>query len=136
MKTKLCTKCETEKPIDAFNNTQRWCKPCIKHYDHLRHKSQAVKIRAQKKIRKQGLRQWIIKLKSTLKCNRCPETHYACLTFHHTDPNKKDIEISNAVKSGWGKERILIEIDKCEVLCANCHLKHHYSESSLEYSHL
>jgi hypothetical protein len=132
MKTRLCKKLNHEASIDQFNTNIKtgkvhpWCKSCVKDYDHKRHKNQATKIRAQKKSRRQEIRQWIIELKSTLKCNRCPESYFACLTFHHTDPTKKDIAISDAVKGGWSKKNILAEIAKCEVLCSNCHLKHHF----------
>jgi hypothetical protein len=35
--------------------------------------------------------------------------------------------IAQAVNQGWSKERILEEIKKCDVLCANCHFKEHYN---------
>ena len=62
--------------------------------------------------------------KKTLKCNRCPEDHIACLEFHHIDPNQKEVEIGVAA-SKWSVERLKTEIIKCEVLCANCHRKEH-----------
>lgn len=71
------------------------------------------------------IQQWMFELKQTLKCNRCPESHWACLDFHHTDPATKDIALSHVSQMGWGKEKIFAEIAKCEVLCANCHRKHH-----------
>ena len=80
--------------------------------------------------RKQQLLEWIQTFKTALKCLRCPENHPACLDFHHRNPNEKDISISNAVANGWSKLRILKEIDKCDVLCANCHRKHHFNALS------
>lgn len=78
--------------------------------------------------RKKELRQWLDSLKEDLKCNRCDENHISCLEFHHKNPKKKEIAISLAPNYGWSKERILKEIKKCEVLCANCHRKEHYGK--------
>lgn len=70
-------------------------------------------------------RERFLELKSTLKCNRCGENDIACLDFHHTDKDDKDFSISAVVKD-YSWDRILEEIEKCEVLCANCHRKEHF----------
>lgn len=87
---------------------------------------------AQRKIawqvrRREELRAWFLELKATKSCERCGETTVQCLQFHHRDPSQKDIEVSKATQS-WARERILAEIAKCTVLCANCHLKLHWEE--------
>lgn len=81
------------------------------------------------KKRKQDARDKLQELKRTLKCNRCPENHPACLEFHHTDPNEKSFTISSGLSSGMSISRLLEEAAKCEVLCSNCHRKHHYALS-------
>lgn len=48
-----------------------------------------------------------------------------CLQFHHTDPTEKEIEIGNLGSMGWGLARMQKEIDKCVIVCANCHFKIH-----------
>lgn len=73
---------------------------------------------------------WFSGLKDTLACRRCGENHPAVLQFHHSNPNAKEIMITDAVRSGWSRKRILAEASKCEVLCANCHAKHHAAERS------
>lgn len=45
------------------------------------------------------------------------------LEFHHKDPSQKDFGISS--KSAWGFERIKCELDKCALLCPNCHREVH-----------
>ncbi|MBC7797069.1 MAG: hypothetical protein H7Z37_09370 [Pyrinomonadaceae bacterium] len=70
-------------------------------------------------------RKWLIEFKKTLKCVRCQESHPATLTFHHRNDSEKSFEIGNALKLGVSLKRLLAEIDKCEVLCANCHAKEH-----------
>jgi len=77
--------------------------------------------------RKERIRDWFQEYKKTLSCVTCGEDHPACLVFHHKDPNEKEIDISKAWSGGWGIERILKEIDKCDALCANCHRKLHAS---------
>lgn len=48
--------------------------------------------------------------------------HSAALEFHHTDPNK-DNDVTKMTRSHSGK--IWDEIEKCVVLCANCHREAH-----------
>lgn len=70
---------------------------------------------------------WWNDFKSTLKCKNCGENHAACLEFHHRVPGEKELKISHYSKSGWfSRQKLLREIEKCDVLCANCHRKEHY----------
>jgi len=55
----------------------------------------------------------------------CDEEDPVCLLFHHTQGSDKLIEISNAVRCGWGEVRLQQELEKCVVLCMNCHAKVH-----------
>ncbi|MBV8762243.1 MAG: hypothetical protein JO257_33435 [Deltaproteobacteria bacterium] len=85
-------------------------------------------VRPHRERRRRELAAWFFELKSKLVCARCGEDHPACLVFHHTDPRAKEIEISEAMRRSYGRKRILAELAKCEVLCANCHTKHHAKE--------
>jgi hypothetical protein len=78
-----------------------------------------------KEAHRELIREKIREIKSVSKCMNCPENHPACLVFHHKDPSQKDGEIGMAVSKGWSMEKLLEEISKCEVLCANCHMKLH-----------
>jgi hypothetical protein len=59
-------------------------------------------------------------------CMQCGEKHPACLDFHHRNPEEKEGHIGEFRK--FGTKRLLAEIAKCDVLCANCHRKFHYDE--------
>lgn len=83
------------------------------------------KQRVYKNKRDLEIRDWFKDLKSSLKCNRCSEQDVCTLDFHHIDPAKKDRAVGQTFANGWSKERILKEIEKCEVLCSNCHRKEH-----------
>lgn len=73
------------------------------------------------------LRCWLWEFKKTLSCIRCGEDHPACLVFHHREGELKLFEISLGPSRGFATQRMLAEIAKCDVLCANCHAKHHFS---------
>lgn len=75
--------------------------------------------------RKKEIRDWFKSYKKTLSCSVCGENHPACLDFHHKDNDGRSNWLSLAASRGWSKKRILKEIDKCSVLCANCHRKLH-----------
>ena len=62
------------------------------------------------------------------KCQGCDEVHPAALQFHHRDPSQKQFAInaktlSSPNKIPWSTMRE--ELEKCDLLCANCHSKHH-----------
>ena len=74
-----------------------------------------------------GNQKWVDNYRAERGCSRCPEKDVACLEFHHRDPTQKDINVSAFVRR-WSIERLSVEIAKCDVLCANCHRKHHRDE--------
>jgi type I restriction-modification system DNA methylase subunit len=67
--------------------------------------------------------------KRTLKCQQCGENHQCCLAFHHRDPNEKEKGISQVLSDTQSMNRILAEVEKCDVLCFNCHAKLHWNLS-------
>jgi hypothetical protein len=75
------------------------------------------------------LRIWLKRYKSKLCCVMCGENHPACLQFHHRDKKEKSFTISNAVLRGTSIKALIKEINKCDVLCVNCHAKRHWKET-------
>ena len=60
-------------------------------------------------------------------CCQCGEKHPAALDFHHTEDNK-EFDIGEAVAKCFSIARIIAEMQKCDILCSNCHRKLHYNE--------
>jgi len=89
-------------------------------------RNRAKRYAANKRWRERQV-EWFKELKGRLKCEECGEKHLACLEFHHPDPAQKEGTVG-MMASHWGKKRMLAEIEKCRVLCANCHRKVHYKE--------
>jgi hypothetical protein len=72
-------------------------------------------------------------LKALAVCVRCGMAKSECLDFHHIDPKTKSFAISD--KAGAiTHEALLVEIAKCEILCANCHRTEHRGKSRKERS--
>jgi 5-methylcytosine-specific restriction endonuclease McrA len=59
------------------------------------------------------------------KCTSCGYSKCAdALEFHHIDPTQKDFGISyKGVTRSW--EKIKNELDKCMLVCSNCHKEIH-----------
>lgn len=85
-------------------------------------KNRLVQIERNKANRKRKM-DWLWNYKANLSCE-CGENHPATLDFHHRDESTKDGNISEMILD-WSIERVLEEIAKCDVMCANCHRKLH-----------
>jgi hypothetical protein len=91
-----------------------------RHKDHMRQKQ---------RDRRAELKRWFAEeVLAGKTCTRCPEADMNCFDFHHTDPSLKEFNIAEAIMRKMSKERILTELVKCEILCSNCHRKHHASK--------
>jgi hypothetical protein len=58
------------------------------------------------------------------KCSICGyDKYFGSMEFHHLDPSKKDFGISDGRCYNFNK--IKIELDKCILVCSNCHKEIH-----------
>lgn len=62
--------------------------------------------------------------KANQKCQKCSENRFYLLDFHHKDPSQKSFGI--AQKSNVKLSTLMPEIEKCIILCSNCHREFHY----------
>lgn len=135
VKTKICSVCEESRFLSDFawrskekGTRHSGCKICHRKHrnDYYKNSNDEKKrILESNNKRKKEIRKWFKAFKKSLKCNRCTENRPATLQFHHSDNNSKEKDVSKLVSLG-NKERIIEEIKKCEVLCANCHMEHHF----------
>ena len=62
-------------------------------------------------------------------CKICGYNKYKeALDFHHLDPSKKEFSLGSGDTISW--ERTQKELDKCVLLCANCHRETHQGLTS------
>lgn len=126
---KKCSKCKEVKDIENFSKhgkgRQSFCKDCNNLYTREHYKKNKHRYRERNIRRRKERNEWFNEVKSNLSCITCGEDSNYCLDFHHRDPEVKERNIGETVNRGWSKKRILEEIEKCDVLCANCHRKVH-----------
>lgn len=103
-----------------------------KHTDNKRELNNLTK--EEKKVknykRVKSHRQKIKEKSIEYKGNKCEKCGYDkckwAFDFHHTDSKTKDFTISKYSTLSW--DRIKKELDKCILVCANCHREIHYEE--------
>ncbi len=128
---KLCSTCKTEKNLTDFRKDkyqkdgyQHRCKVCarsaIKNLYTIKY---APKYAAKNREREREVRELVKEYRRTHPCVCCGESDSICLDFHHLDPNQKDFQISTIGGRSW--TLVKEEIDKCVVVCKNCHAKIH-----------
>lgn len=126
---KCCQHCKQLKPIEEFNFKvksanirQSYCRECTKkmlrdHYEA--HTAYYLKKAHMRNYRiRNEIRQYIWNYLSKHACVDCRESNPVVLEFDHIK-EKRD-NISNLVKYAT-LNRVIQEIAKCEVRCANCH---------------
>lgn len=107
-----CNYCKQKKNADEFykkgKRLHSYCKPCFNTY--------CIK-------RWQDRKQEAVNYKGG-KCSQCGyDRCIAALEFHHLNPSEKDFTWVKMRLTSW--KRILQELDKCALLCANCHREIH-----------
>jgi DNA-binding CsgD family transcriptional regulator len=71
---------------------------------------------------RQNIKLTLVKYKGG-KCRICGyNKSIKALHFHHLDPTQKDFTISG---KSWSFERLKNEVDKCILVCSNCHCEIH-----------
>lgn len=116
-----CLLCGSEFEVTHKGVTRKFCYKCSPVYSNKDKKSLSNR---QETFRK-AMRDYGIEHLGG-KCQRCGyDKCKSALAFHHKDPSKKELNFS----SGFlGFEKFKKELDKCILLCANCHAEIHWGE--------
>lgn len=71
--------------------------------------------------RKQKLTDTVREYKRKKGCADCGITNPLVLDLDHRDPKEKVYAISELIRRGTAFVNLMVEIKKCDVVCANCH---------------
>lgn len=128
-----CGRCEVDKPEDDFNwqnkakgKRQGYCRECKKahqrkYYEANRESYLKTTYRS-RAARKVVARKHVITHLESHPCVDCGEGDTVVLHFDHVRGEKVD-NVAEMICQGASLERLQAEIDKCEVRCANCHMR-------------
>lgn len=128
---RTCSRCGEAKRIDEFPIKNKatglrrvWCRDCCRAYGR-EHYQKNKPVYLAKAARRRGpdrqrIRDLIRQYLLAHPCVDCGETNILLLDFDHRDRSEKRDMISRIALGGsW--PRVLREIEKCDVRCANCH---------------
>ena len=107
---------------------QSMCRDCRSDYDRVRYqtlKERGRLVRKQDHLRNRN-RRVAYDFLSTHPCVDCGETDLVVLEFDHL--RDKEFNVSDGIRCCYSVERLLREIAKCEVVCANCHKRRTYAK--------
>lgn len=129
--SKLLKKCgfEIKKQIKN-SNLNKICEICNKDTEKRRN----ICMTCYTNTRRYKLKKKMFDLKGG-KCNKCSVSglDISCYDFHHLDPTQKDFNLSglNSARINW--KTVEEELDKCILLCANCHREEHSNYKSEKF---
>lgn len=120
-KTYVCCKCKKRQPISEFRKNKArkywYCERC-NSCERERQRNTAYR---NVKYLHDYLEQH--------PCTWCWESNRIFLDFHHVDPTQKIWWVFTIARKARSLERVIVEMNKCIVLCCKCHKLHHHEES-------
>jgi len=135
---KACTSCRESKDESAFSwaskasgRLRSKCKDCenaIARLNWLANADLRARNASNKKKRKELAREFVLEYLQTHPCKDCGESDPVVLEFDHLSDKCKNI--SDMVDKAYGLITIQLEIQKCEIVCANCHRRRTASRGS------
>ena len=128
---KVCNKCNVNKPASDFfrksktkDGLQNSCKECASKYGkswYLKNTKRHKRNTRENRIKQASInKEFILNYLQGKSCKDCGYNKSIIpLEFDHLQ-NKRN-EVSVMISNGYSLEAIQEEINKCEIVCANCH---------------
>ena len=129
----VCNHCGVDKDPEEFNWRYKaleirhnCCRECIhqfnkRYFDGPAKERHLEQVKERKHAAREVAREYVWNYLSTHPCVQCGESNPVVLEFHHE--HSKEYPVSLMINGGYPIAKIQVEIDKCQVLCANCHRK-------------
>ena len=129
-RSKKCNQCNQTKYLEEFSwkcKSKRRritrCRECVNNYNRQHYKSNKNYYKAKTNQSYNKLTTLLYSIKFSNSCNKCGENTPSCLEFNHINREDKKYQISSMCRMGKSEEQFIKEVEKCEILCCNCHRK-------------
>src|ERR1700682_200 len=115
----ICIRCKLDKQVTEFYNKLKHCIVCNKLGQKLSRQKNQTAYNKAAKDRRNDRKARAIEYKGKV-CYHClQQVHPAAFDFHHLNKHEKDID--PGLMMGSTDEILFKELDKCVLLCSNCH---------------
>jgi hypothetical protein len=133
MAKKNCNHCGLYKDEEEYNwrfkslgVRHKTCRNCMHEFNKTYFEGDAKErhlqqVRERKQEARDAAREYAYQYLLTHPCVSCGENDPRVLEFHHV--GQKDMDVAKMVAGGYSIDHIKQELDRCQVLCANCHRK-------------
>lgn len=130
MNTKECRRCFQRKDLSEFTKSSRnkqdglhsWCKKCVNAARmETYYKDTSINQEAKKRLVLRN-KKYVYDYLLTHSCVDCPETDIRVLHFDHVRGHKVS-NVSKLVNGASSLIRVMEEVKKCDIRCANCHAR-------------
>ncbi len=138
MRTKRCKKCNEDKLIESFaarseakDGFTYWCRLCTKkqHKEYRKDPKYLLSENKRQAVQRIKNQRKVINYLFKHPCVDCGETDPLVLEFDHVRGIKKE-NLGRLLQATPSWKKIMEEIDKCEVRCANCHKRKTFNRNN------
>lgn len=137
MQTKICNNCRVEKETSEFHPNKSCklgvigtCRKCSAERINTWYGDNRTRRQALANSKNQRRKQEVVQHFGD-KCFDCSQTFPQYVyQFHHLDPIKKDVNPSYAMTKR--PTEMWKELEKCVMLCANCHMIRHFRKEGVD----
>jgi hypothetical protein len=139
---KTCSICHETKPLAAFTISRKnkdghtsYCRECVSAANKRRYSARSHEVRQRlqvfnKKLKDEKARK-VFEYLQTHPCVDCGERDPVVLEFDHRDSATKLRNVAQMIEARYAWDKIMTEIKKCDVRCANCHRR----KTSKQFGH-
>lgn len=125
--TRVCNKCKVEKSVDEFYHRRNY------HSGHTQvHATCKTCCTAETKLRHRRIKYRVVQLMGG-ECSQCGYSrNMANLHLHHRDPEEKEYDWGQLLRMARRWDEVLVELEKCDLLCSYCHTELHHPDEDME----